>query len=416
MGSSSRNVRSMVFAPSLPPVRPERGRVLVVDDGLFQRRSLAALLAQDSLECDCVADVEAALAALRDRAYDVVLLDLELGDRSGLEVLAAMRSRPELATTPAIMVTASRPSPQAIAAALHAGAHDYVTCPYEPEILRARVEAARRTGAALVAARSSVRVAVPRVEVEILELAPDTAPDTEADPSVMPQRLGSAAINAVSVSRFPAPSEVCLSLTDRAGRTVTLLIDVTGHGAAAAAAASVARGAADAALRAGADLEGTYHAISTALAGLDSGETMAAVGLVRLDEFGFEILNAGLPPIALFDGMGGAVRLFDSVAPPAGLGSFDVEERIARGHLWPGYAIAMVSDGALAGARDRVSMQQLVDRFGVGRHAAALAVADQSFLATLLREHASALGEGASADASFVIVAHDESVAPWPER
>ena len=103
---------------------------------------------------------EEGLARLAERPYDIVLLDLVLPGRSGLEVCREIR---RVSTTPVIMVTARADSSDVIAG-LEAGADDYVTKPFVAEELSARIRAlARRTGG------SGPR---PRIVVGDLEIAP----------------------------------------------------------------------------------------------------------------------------------------------------------------------------------------------------------------------------------------------------
>lgn len=83
-------------------------------------------------------------AAKRDRP-DLVLLDLMLPGLDGLTVARRIRTTPELAATRIIMLTA-RTEPEDICQGLEAGADDYVTKPFDRQVLLARMKAVLRRG------------------------------------------------------------------------------------------------------------------------------------------------------------------------------------------------------------------------------------------------------------------------------
>ncbi|HXG54778.1 MAG TPA: response regulator transcription factor [Vicinamibacterales bacterium] len=125
-------------------------RVLVVED----EQDIAALI-KHALERsgDAVVEVvgsgDTALRAVADNAPDLVILDVNLPVMSGTEVCRVMRSRPDTANTPIIMLTA-RTSEADRVAGLDLGADDYVTKPFSLRELSARVRAVlrRRNGTA----------------------------------------------------------------------------------------------------------------------------------------------------------------------------------------------------------------------------------------------------------------------------
>jgi len=116
--------------------------VLVIEDDARIRRVLQMTLQREGLEVAAAATGEDGLDRLRERAFDVVLLDLMLPGRSGFEVCRAIR---RTWNTPVIVVTA-RADSQDVVAGLEAGADDYVTKPFVARVLVARIRAlARRT-------------------------------------------------------------------------------------------------------------------------------------------------------------------------------------------------------------------------------------------------------------------------------
>ncbi|RNM16259.1 response regulator transcription factor [Nocardioides pocheonensis] len=118
-------------------------RVLVVDDEPAIRRALELGLRAQGHDVLIAADGRTALQACREDAPDVVLLDLGLPDRSGFDVLRALR---EWSSIPVIVVSARHGSHDKVDA-LDLGADDYVTKPFGMDELMARLRAAVRRAA-----------------------------------------------------------------------------------------------------------------------------------------------------------------------------------------------------------------------------------------------------------------------------
>jgi DNA-binding response OmpR family regulator len=121
-----------------------RMRVLVVED----EPDIAALIKQTlerggDVEVDVAMTGEAALAHAADQPPHAVVLDLNLPVIDGLEVCRILRARPASAAVPIIMLTA-RASESDRIRGLDIGADDYVTKPFSPRELAARVRAALR--------------------------------------------------------------------------------------------------------------------------------------------------------------------------------------------------------------------------------------------------------------------------------
>ncbi len=121
-------------------------RILVVDDDQEIVRLLRAYLERDGYQVLTAYDGEKALYTIRHDHPGLVVLDLMLPDRDGWEVTRVVRGDPALAGTPIIMLTA-RIEDQDKIAGLELGADDYVTKPFSPRELVARVRAVlRRAG------------------------------------------------------------------------------------------------------------------------------------------------------------------------------------------------------------------------------------------------------------------------------
>jgi len=114
-----------------------KGRILVVDDEADIRESLDALLSLEGYAVDLAASGGEGLRKVEARDYDLVLLDLMLPDRSGMEVLREVRERDR--DTPIFLITAYGSVPVAVEA-LKSGASDYFSKPWDNEKLLIEID------------------------------------------------------------------------------------------------------------------------------------------------------------------------------------------------------------------------------------------------------------------------------------
>lgn len=121
--------------------------ILIVEDETALSEAVAHILRKAGHSADRVADGQSALDYIRAGAYDLVLLDIMLPRLDGLSVLRQMRS--EGVQTPVLLLTARTTVPDKVAG-LNAGADDYLTKPFDPEELLARVGAMTRRKGAIV--------------------------------------------------------------------------------------------------------------------------------------------------------------------------------------------------------------------------------------------------------------------------
>jgi DNA-binding NtrC family response regulator len=116
-----------------------RGSILVIDDELEIREGLQALLTSEKFSVTLAETGEAGLQKLDDGPFDLMLLDVSLPDRNGLEMLREIRLRdPELSI---ILITAYGSIDMA-RAAFKGGAHDYITKPWSNDELIAQISIA----------------------------------------------------------------------------------------------------------------------------------------------------------------------------------------------------------------------------------------------------------------------------------
>ncbi len=121
-------------------------RVLVVEDDRGIAEGLAAHLGRSGHAVDCTATMAAAWNALCSENYEVVLLDLGLPDGDGIELLRRMRHAPEGRPDPAtpVLIMTARDQVASRIQGLDLGADDYLTKPFDPDELAARMRALTR--------------------------------------------------------------------------------------------------------------------------------------------------------------------------------------------------------------------------------------------------------------------------------
>jgi DNA-binding NtrC family response regulator len=117
-------------------VREKPRRILIVDDEEGARDSLEVIL-EESYDVEAVGDGLSALTRLQKKHFDVVLLDVNMPELGGLEVLKQIKDQDEAIEV--IMVSAADRAREA-AISIKSGAYDYITKPYEPEEILAAVE------------------------------------------------------------------------------------------------------------------------------------------------------------------------------------------------------------------------------------------------------------------------------------
>jgi DNA-binding NtrC family response regulator len=114
-----------------------RGRILVIDDEPDIRESLEALLSSENYRVELAFNATEGLKKLETSTYDLVLVDLMMPDKSGMEVLEEIRLRDR--ETPLFMITAYG-SIEVAVEALKRGANDYFAKPWDNEKLLIEIE------------------------------------------------------------------------------------------------------------------------------------------------------------------------------------------------------------------------------------------------------------------------------------
>jgi adenylate cyclase len=121
--------------------RPEEtGRILVVDDNASNRDLLFRRLSRDGHEVTRAASGQRALELLAVEEFDLVLLDLMMPDLNGFQVLERLKADDRRHDLPVIMISGLQETDSVIRC-IEAGAEDYLTKPFNPVLLRARISA-----------------------------------------------------------------------------------------------------------------------------------------------------------------------------------------------------------------------------------------------------------------------------------
>ncbi|MDB4941281.1 MAG: two-component system response regulator [Labilithrix sp.] len=120
--------------------------ILVVDDSKVMRDMVTACLRPDgNLVVSQAASGLEAIERLSLKAFDLVVLDLNMPDIGGLEVVEFVRAQDKLARLPILILT-TRSEDDSRAKILAAGASRYMTKPFAPEVILAEVRALLETG------------------------------------------------------------------------------------------------------------------------------------------------------------------------------------------------------------------------------------------------------------------------------
>ena len=115
-------------------------KILVVDDEKLIVKGVRYSLEQDGMEVDCAYDGEEALQKIKDKEYDIILLDVMLPKLTGFEVCQQVR---EFSNVPIVMLTAKGEDMDKILG-LEYGADDYITKPFNILEVKARLKAIMR--------------------------------------------------------------------------------------------------------------------------------------------------------------------------------------------------------------------------------------------------------------------------------
>jgi serine phosphatase RsbU (regulator of sigma subunit) len=327
------------------------GSILIVDDDRASRRALAKTLAHagyDTREAENGVD---ALRLLHAKQPTLVILDFEMPEMDGAEVLKHLRSDPDpvIAQIPAIMLT-GHGGEESEVRCLQAGANDFVTKPINLAVLRARIETQlrlrsmrrqlERQNAELEAWRRNLERDLEAARLTQQSLIPQTAP-------VLPGWEIAACYRPV----IQVGGDIYGWIPLRNGSLFFWIADATGHGAAAALMTTLAKllfhhGSSE--HEAPAKIMQAVNQDFRTIFGTRSFMTAMCVAL-DLNTGRASVIGAGHPPL-LVCRHDGEAEMVPSATPPLGLiAQPDFRETIVD--LRPGDVFVLYTDGLFGAAK-----------------------------------------------------------------
>ena len=140
-----------------------RQLVLVVEDNTQIRNFISYVLKQEGFPCLTTGTAQGALSALVSEHVDLILLDLGLPDFDGMQVIAKVREWSEVP----IIVVSARDQDTEKAAALDAGADDYLTKPFSATELLARIRVALRHASRIIKTQTQPVLSVGELSIDL---------------------------------------------------------------------------------------------------------------------------------------------------------------------------------------------------------------------------------------------------------
>src|SRR5207245_4534465 len=127
-------------SPSHQPLSIPTCSLLVVDDNSMNRIMLSRYITKLGYQATLVENGRQALDKLQGESFDLVLLDVEMPEMDGYEVLEHLKAHPRLRDIPVIMISAVEEL-ESVVKCIELGAQDYLPKPFNPVLLRARLTA-----------------------------------------------------------------------------------------------------------------------------------------------------------------------------------------------------------------------------------------------------------------------------------
>lgn len=321
-----------------PASNGTRGKILLIDDAPEILALYGSALQHEGFEVRLADGPREAFAALDDFEPDLLLLDYMMPQMSGEQMLRELRSRPRFADTSVIFLTAMGQDERAIGAALELGASDFLTKPVNRKLLIAKVvalvEARRRAG---------LRQAYDELAEAQRALLADLENARKVQTAYLPPTQGR-----FGEIDFRAVLEPCehvggdlYDVIETTSGTITVLLDVSGHGLAAALVSASVRSTLRLLLHTK-SLPDALRELNRQLC-MDNDDHYVCVAMIRWDGMVMRVVNAGLPPIARLQHGEVSARVLASGVPPGLVPDAEYEEVVWQ--VNPGTDVVMVSDG-----------------------------------------------------------------------
>lgn len=130
--------------------------IVVIEDETDIRDLLVLVLSRQGYRVTALGSAVGFREQLQEKNWDLVVLDWMLPQVSGLQVLQSLASLPTQVVRPPVLMVTAKAEPADIVAGLEAGADDYLTKPFDPNVLLARVKALLRRSSQAVAGRPEI--------------------------------------------------------------------------------------------------------------------------------------------------------------------------------------------------------------------------------------------------------------------
>ena len=115
------------------------GKLLIIDDNLLNRKRLAERLTSNGYTVETIDDGFKALELIKQKVFDLILLDTMMPGMPGEEVLRELKDHPETKDIPVIMISGLDEA-ESVATCIELGAADILSSPFDPVLLRARID------------------------------------------------------------------------------------------------------------------------------------------------------------------------------------------------------------------------------------------------------------------------------------
>ena len=341
--------------------------ILVVDDDPLTLKMLVRTLTSAGYSCRSCENGLTAWKELKSHPPSLVLLDLEMPELDGAQLVRRLRAdkNPAIAQIPTIMLT-GHSDEQSEVLCLEAGADDFVTKPINTTVLRARIETQLR----LRSMRDQLRAQNKELEAWRHNLERDLAAARLTQQSLIPQKpptLPGWDVAAVYRPVIEVGGDIYGWVRMNDARMLFWIADATGHGASAALITTLTKllfhyGTVEAS-----DPVGVMRAVNDDFRGIFGGRSFMTGMCVALDlENGrASVVGAGHPPLVI-SRRSAAVELIASNAPPLGLVESPefIETKVELGL---GDTLLLYTDGLFGAAdkhRQRFTSEQLGESIG----------------------------------------------------
>lgn len=317
-------------------MKPEHGRVLVVDDDAAMLRAVERILAPVH-EVRGASSGEEALKVFQSRPFDVAIIDIRMPGMDGFQLTRAIKeARP---TTEVILVTGSISDlDDKLVRSVKERAGFFITKPFSRSVLTSLVERCleiqqlERERDGLIARLTEDLERARRFQLALL-------------PRGLPKSFGSLHVAAAYLSCETVGGDIYDVQPLASGRLMLMVADVAGHGVAAALVTGMIKAAVGQALQEQGEILPAAKAILDTLAPLSQQRVVTLfIGIADESKRTLQYLNAGHPPALLWGGDRGPVQLA-ATTPLLSYGIGLSRDPVQEERLLPGERLALYSDG-----------------------------------------------------------------------